>query len=305
MQQTQPDTALYQDRLLMTSTRENYLKPSGAASLLSPPRVNTTYEKAQQDKKLQQEPDSTSLQHQPPRLGFWDSFMVRHAPVMVTNYEGKKADYAAKSFSSTKSRMEEALQAVKENKSKSMDYYKKQIVSVSNKTADFNKIYEAGVIDTQTGEYLYDKYGLRGEYEIALIDLDAAIREEQEAKLEYYKNLSREKKIKNSLQLIQSKTQSDTDVDKIFADLQKSLERFNITDVENMLQETSDKANDAVAMLQDSAAEEVAVEQPELSFEIRDMVLPSTVNVINKCKLKAKSTQKSRLIDSLEIPGKP
>lgn len=289
-----------EDRL-MTSTRDSLLKTT-----LAPPRINTTQEKATQDKQLQQQLSQNTVgQHQLPKPGFFESFMVRHAPVLVTNYEGKQANHVAQSFNVTKTRMEEALRAVKQAKQQALEAYKKSIIAVSTRTAEFNRIYDEGVVDVQTGDYLHDKYGRRGEYDIAFLELDNARREEQEFKIEYYKNMAKEKQIKNSLELVAAKTQSDTDVEKIFADLSSSLERFNIKDVQKMLDRTSDKATDTVEMLQDSTANAVTVETPELQFEIHDMVLPSTMSIVNQCRSRAKANYKSKQIDSLTVPSRP
>jgi hypothetical protein len=284
------DTVQYEDRLMVT-TKEPVIRQ---------PPAKVVYQGVKETSdSTTAEPVKANL-----KVSWWDSFLARKAPSLVSNLETKQETHKTKTFLESKTRMEKLLKDVQGFVKTSFEDYKEKIVHLDRQTARMNELFKKGVVDERTGEYLWDEYGMKGSYRIAVLELDKVVREHAEAERVYYTYVAHEQSIKKALHLIRSSSSETDEVNKIFSDLVMSLKKFNIDNVDALNANTTENAQDAVDILQELSAEGPSLsESIQAPHSVTPGLNPETASILNRCKARAHITKKQDVISSLSIPN--
>lgn len=233
-----------------------------------------------------------------------EGFLTRHAPVFVTNYKTKQDEHATQTFEVMRQKMNELYEETKTAKDLAKKEYQTQIIETERHAQRLQSLFEAGITDPETGEYMCDEHGGRAQFEITLMDLNEVAANRELAERVYQRTLQQEQKVRKAKELSNLKFQTEANLQKIMSDLKRSLASFNLTGIQKTLDKQKDDAQDAIDMLQDATADTVDLPENQETTEETTPVQPVYVtNLLKSCQAKKLEQKSKHSIDSLRLPG--
>ena len=286
----QPNTRLYINKL-STSTRDQ--------TVTRPPR---NYEQNTTDENASSSTATSTIEF--PQLSYFSGLLTRNAPVLVTNYEKKLDDHESQTIEAARNKLKNSYESTRAERQQLKKTLQKQIIECNRKTAELNQLFDDGITDAETGDYISDKQGDRSEYETLLMDLSEDLEEREYLQKQYDRVLQAERTARSSYDLANQKYQTKLGAQKILADFVSTMQKFHGKQVSLLNDKEQENAQDAVDLLAESAEQTQNVQFPEpLESPPGALESRAMTEVLSKCKLRTLKKTNMNGVESLRLPG--